>query len=379
MLALAAASPSPFWFLTRGTGAVTLVLLTVTLALGIANIRRARFANLPRFVTDSLHRNAALLAVTFLVVHVVTALLDGFAPITLVDVVIPFGSSYRPLWLGFGAVALDLLVALILTSLLRRRLGYRAWRTIHWLAYLSWPVAILHGFGTGSDARTHWMLALSAGCVLTMVIAALVRIGAGWPEHLGWRVSGLAATAAVPLGLLVWLPQGPLAAGWAKKAGTPSSLLRAAGGGQASRPLTATSQAVSVTTPPTTEQAENEASFSSPVTGTVHQSALPGNQTRVDIVLSVSGQHLNQLRLQIQGPALGGGGVQMSSSSVTLGSASDPTQYTGRVTGLEGGSIEARVANPGYATFALLARLNLPPGGGQASGTLTATSAEGAH
>ena len=89
---------------------------------------------------DSVHRSASLLAVSFVAVHVLTTLLDGFAPITLLDVVVPFGSKYRPLWLGLGTVAFDLLIAIVLTSLLRRRLGYRAWRTTHWLAYASWPM-----------------------------------------------------------------------------------------------------------------------------------------------------------------------------------------------------------------------------------------------
>ena len=224
-MVLAVSSPSPFWFIARGTGAISLVLLTLTVALGIANVRRTRIGETPRFVLDSVHRSASLLAVSFVVVHVLTTLLDGFAPITLLDVVVPFGSAYRPLWLGLGAVAFDLLVAIAITSLLRRRLGYRAWRATHWLAYASWPVALVHGLGSGTDTRTHWMLVLAAGCVAIMLAAVLLRVRAGWPHHLGARLSAVGAAALVPLGLLAWLPSGPLAAGWAKRAGTPVSLL----------------------------------------------------------------------------------------------------------------------------------------------------------
>ena len=102
---------------------------------------------------EAVHRNASLLAMVFLCVHIATALLDGFAPIRLIDVIVPFGSAYRPLWLGFGAVAFDLLIAVTITSLLRRRLGYRAWRATHWAAYACWPVALLHGLGTGATPR----------------------------------------------------------------------------------------------------------------------------------------------------------------------------------------------------------------------------------
>ncbi|MGB8879247.1 MAG: ferric reductase-like transmembrane domain-containing protein, partial [Solirubrobacteraceae bacterium] len=188
-MVLAASSPSPLWFITRGTGAISLVLLTLTVALGIANVRRTRIGATPRFVLDSVHRSASLLAVSFVAVHVLTTLLDGFAPITLLDVIVPFGSKYRPLWLGLGTVAFDLLIAIVLTSLLRRRLGYRAWRTTHWLAYASWPIALVHGLGTGSDTRTHWMLVLAGGCVAVMLAAVMLRLSAGWPTHLGARVS----------------------------------------------------------------------------------------------------------------------------------------------------------------------------------------------
>jgi methionine sulfoxide reductase heme-binding subunit len=151
--AAAAAGPSAYWYLTRGTGAVALILLTSSVALGVANVRRTHTEYVPRFVFDAVHRSASLLAVTFVVVHVPTSLLDGYAPIRVVDVVVPFASGYRPLWLGLGAVAFDLLIAVALTSVLRGRFGHRALRATHWLAYASWPVALLHGLGTGTDAK----------------------------------------------------------------------------------------------------------------------------------------------------------------------------------------------------------------------------------
>ena len=105
-------------------------------------------------------------------------MLDSFAPISLTASVIPFTSSYRPFWLGLGAVSFDLLLAVIVTSLARRRIGYRGWRAVHWLSYAAWPVALLHGFGTGSDVRSGWLQLLSAVCVLLVLAAVLVRIGA---------------------------------------------------------------------------------------------------------------------------------------------------------------------------------------------------------
>src|SRR6202035_3909137 len=110
-------------------------------------------ARWPRFVVDGLHRNISLLAMAFLVAHILTSVLDSFAPISLIDSVIPFTGAYRPFWLGLGAVAFDLLLAVTATSLLRQRMGFASWRAIHWLTYLSWPIALLHGIGTGSDVK----------------------------------------------------------------------------------------------------------------------------------------------------------------------------------------------------------------------------------
>ena len=146
--------PSTYWYLTRATGAVALVLLTVCVVLGILeSIRFSIGTRWPRFAIGTLHRDTSLLVIVLIVLHVVTAVLDGFAPIKLTDAIIPFATPYRPLWMAFGTLAFDLLIALVITSLVRRRLGYATWRAIHWLAYASWPIAVLHGLGTGSTSR----------------------------------------------------------------------------------------------------------------------------------------------------------------------------------------------------------------------------------
>jgi sulfoxide reductase heme-binding subunit YedZ len=139
------------WYLTRGSGAVALMLLTLSLILGVAQIGRLASRRWPRFAVDGLHRSSSLLALVFLGVHILTAVLDTFAPISLIDAVVPFIGAYRPVWLGLGAVAFDLLLAVIATSLIRVWLGRRAWRTVHWLAYAVWPIAVLHGLGAGSE------------------------------------------------------------------------------------------------------------------------------------------------------------------------------------------------------------------------------------
>jgi sulfoxide reductase heme-binding subunit YedZ len=225
MSLLAASGPSLYWYLTRSTGAVALVLLTAALLLGVVDVRRYSTPRWPRFLVDSLHRNVSLLAMAFLVLHILTSVLDSFAPISLLDAVIPFAGSYRPFWLGLGAVSFDLLLAVTITSLLRRRIGYAGWRATHWLTYASWPIALLHGFGTGSDVKSTWLLALSIACLVVVVVAVLARVLAGWPEHLGRRGAALGGAALFSLFLLLWLPGGPLGSNWARRSGTPSALL----------------------------------------------------------------------------------------------------------------------------------------------------------
>jgi sulfoxide reductase heme-binding subunit YedZ len=349
-----------YWYLTRGTGIVALVLLTLSVALGVANLRRVRTDGVPRFVFLAVHRSTSLLAVAFIGVHIVTSVLDKFAPIRLTDAVVPFAGTYRPLWLGFGAVAFDLLVAVTITSLLRRRFGYRAWRLTHWLAYASWPVALLHGLGTGSDVKRGWLLVIVAGCVIVMIVALVARATAGWPDRLGARFSALAASALVPLGLLVWLPSGPLAAGWAKRAGTPSYLLvasKAPAGGSAASAGT-----------------RGGPSFSANVSGTVRQGQ-SGGQAVIDITVAAAGQKLNHLHIQISGQPLEGGGVQMSSSSVTLGSDASPTEYRGTITALEGTSVAANLQSAGGGAIRLVAQLQIDAAAGTAAGTATVSPA----
>ena len=125
---VAATGPSVYWYLTRGSGVVALVLLTASIVLGIVTTIRWSASGLPRFAVAGLHRRLTLFAIVFVAVHVATTVVDGFAPIGWKDAVIPFLSPYRPIWLGLGAVAFDLLLALVITSLLRARIGYRVWR-----------------------------------------------------------------------------------------------------------------------------------------------------------------------------------------------------------------------------------------------------------
>jgi sulfoxide reductase heme-binding subunit YedZ len=171
------------WYSSRATGLVSLLLLTGTVVLGALNTGRLALPGWPRFVVSAVHRNLSLVAVAFLAVHVTTAVIDPYAGIGWLDAVVPFGSVYRPLWLGLGAVAGDLFIAVLVTSLLRQRIGVRRWRLVHWASYACWPVAVLHGPGTATtDRHTTWIVALELSCVAAVTAAAAWRVFSVHPD-----------------------------------------------------------------------------------------------------------------------------------------------------------------------------------------------------
>jgi predicted ferric reductase len=165
------------WAFGRVSGVVALLLLTLSLLLGITARSGRTLPGLPRFSITLVHRNVALLACVFLVFHVGSLLLDPFARLNPVDAFVPFLGSFKPFWQGLGTVAVDLLLAVIVTSWLRSRLGVRTFKAVHWLTYALWPVALGHAIGNGTNGTNTWFLLLS-GLSIAAVVAAL-----------GWRMS----------------------------------------------------------------------------------------------------------------------------------------------------------------------------------------------
>lgn len=171
------------WYASRATGLVSLLMLTATMVLGLLGAGRFNTSRWPRFVLATVHRNISLLIVVFLAIHISTAVIDPYAGIGWLDTVLPFVSVYHPLSLGLGAVAFDLVLALIVTSLLRTRITLRTWRALHLTAYACWPVALLHGLAIGgADTHRLWVLALDGVCVLVVVVAGIWRLTASHPD-----------------------------------------------------------------------------------------------------------------------------------------------------------------------------------------------------
>ncbi|MEU3341194.1 ferric reductase-like transmembrane domain-containing protein [Streptomyces sp. NPDC006668] len=224
-----AVTGSPLWYASRARGTFALILLTATVVLGIASGGRSAPRRIGRFEIALLHRNLSLLTLVFLVVHVVTAVLDPFVHLGWAVSLVPFGASYRPLWLGLGTFAADLLLAVLVTSALRLRLGVRRWKAVHWLAYAAWPLALFHGAGTGTDTRLPLQLWLYAVCLASVVAAVWWRLAKAGPGRVAGRLAAAVTVTSVPVVLTAFLAAGPLQPGWSQRAATTALLI---GGGR---------------------------------------------------------------------------------------------------------------------------------------------------
>ncbi len=357
-------SSQVWWFATRSTGIAALVLLTASMVLGILTSSRYARPNLPRFVTMGLHRNVSLLVLVFLTLHIVTTVVDSFAPVSWTDALLPFAGTYRPFWLGLGALSFDLLIALTVTSLLRGRLGYQTWRWVHWTSYACWPIAVMHGLGTGTDNKLPLFLVVTVACVGSVVIALWYRLATGWPEHRGVRVSSAVLTVMLPVLALGWWLGGPLQPGWALKAGTPTAPLapsRPAAGAASTPPARQAPAARQLPRPP----------FTAPLTGSIAQSA-PNQDGAIAIrIHGTTGAGTNGLLdIVLDGTPSDGGGVSLTGSQVSYGTPSQPGQYTGRLTSLDGGVLQIATRDRKGQRLALTVTLSI--NGSQATGQVSA-------
>jgi methionine sulfoxide reductase heme-binding subunit len=202
------------WNVSRALGLVALLLCGVVLALGALHnttLSRAATQALPRFVLVALHRNLALITVVFVALHVLTVLVTPYLPLRWYHVLVPGTASFNPWPVGLGAVALDLLLAVVISSSLRRYLSKRAWLVVHWTSYVCFPVAVAHAVANASfRGGTWWTLVVplvSTGIVVGGLVyrrsarrrAALPLAERGRTDPAEARRAGDLATGAQPV------------------------------------------------------------------------------------------------------------------------------------------------------------------------------------
>ena len=376
----AAHGSTALWYLTRGSGMVALLLLSATVVLGIVASVGWTAHHWPRFVSQGLHRTLSLYCIVLVGVHIVSTVADGYVPISLVDAVVPFASPYRPLWVGMGAIAFDLLLAVAVTSALRSRIGVGAWRAVHWTAYACWPVAVLHGIGSGSDTKLSMGLAVNIMSLLAVAAALVWRLMATGPgtDQRRRLASGVAAVAVT--GLIVGVTVlGPLQPHWSERSGTSPAVLAQIAAAEGAAPTTPTSAPTTTTTPSapvggasgtatTTPAATSgglpSAPVTAPATGTYATTPIGHGEVQVHIALRI-GASDPSLVVTLLGVPTDDGGVTMTSSSVTFG----PDR--GTVTALDGPAITATVTGVGAP---LRLQLELQLSAGAVTGSLAASA-----
>ena len=315
---------------------VALILLTVTVVMGVVASVGWATAHWPRFLSQSVHRNVSLLCVGFVAVHVVTTVSDGYVPIGAAGAFVPFLTQYRPFWIGLGALGVDLLLAVMITSALRRHIGYSSWRFVHWMAYVCWPIAVFHSLGSGSDASLPPVLAVDAVCGAAVLIAFCCRLATARTFPIGRRAAAAAGMVVTLVGAVVFAAAGPLRPGWSHRAGTSEAVLAQLAQRYAPPAGSGTGVSASATGAGGVPAAPFRFGLSGSETTT---SGGPGS-IRATFTMELHDPSSTPLVVVLNGVSAQGGGIIMSSGTVTFGG------YHGVVTGLNGATMEASVAAP---------------------------------
>jgi sulfoxide reductase heme-binding subunit YedZ len=167
-------SPS-VWYVARASGIVAYLLLSTSVILGALMSARTKFT-WPKFAVEELHRFLTILTATFVVLHGSALLLDRVVPISLAQALVPFAAPYRPLAVGLGTVAVELMAAVGLTNMFRAQLPRTVWRRAHYLTIGVWVFASLHALLAGSDRGDPWFAGIFAAATCAVFIAFGLRL-----------------------------------------------------------------------------------------------------------------------------------------------------------------------------------------------------------
>ncbi len=348
------------WYLARATGIISMVLMGIIVLLGIATATKVTPKGFGKFLAPELHRRLSLTTVVFLGVHIVTAILDPFVKIGWAAVVIPFASKYRPLWLGLGTVAFDLLLVVVATSVIRHRFAHGTWKRIHYLSWAIVTLVLFHALGTGSDTQVKLVEIVYVAFIGALALAALFRANRDSALRHRQRTVAVLGVVGLPVLALGWAINGPLKPGWAKASSGFSVFPKVTG---SSAILSASGSSGATATVP--------ASFawpvSSTVSGTVSSTTTSSGATSVTIK-GLVGHSLDVVQVQLLGQVQDGS-LALQSSSALIGTAADPGVYSGSVAQASGSTLLLGLTGP---TGTVGAQLSLTISGSSFSGTIQA-------
>jgi methionine sulfoxide reductase heme-binding subunit len=164
-----------FWILARATGLTAYVLLTLSVLAGLVVKTRPLGRAIRAAAATDVHRFLSLLALGAVALHGLALVLDSTVQIGLGALIIPGVAGYRPLATGLGVVAAELAIVIIASFPLRKRIGVRAWRRLHWATYGVFLAATAHGIAAGTDSVRPWVFGLYLGAVFAVATATAWR------------------------------------------------------------------------------------------------------------------------------------------------------------------------------------------------------------
>jgi hypothetical protein len=269
-------------------------------------------------------------------------------------------------------VATDLLIALILTSLVRVHLGFRTWRLVHWLAYICWPIALVHGLGTGSDTRAMWSLALDGICTLLVLGAVWWRLAVRRPQRAVVAVSTITASVLAPLLIVGWLITGPLRPSWGHASQASATELAASPADSGASAAPAGSAAAGDPRAPT----GLAGGFTDTFSGRFRQTTQTvGQQVSIDLNGSLVGQPGLTVAVAVQGRVTSNGRVSLEEGEAHLEASDGTAEWQGPVVGLDGDRIDAVVSDPAGRQLTVTFNLRVDRTNGSAQGSVIARAA----
>jgi methionine sulfoxide reductase heme-binding subunit len=171
------------WYITRAAGLVAYVLLWLSTVWGLAVSSKIIDPLVQRGSSYDFHQILSLLSIAFIVIHIVVLMFDQYLPYTLAQILIPFTSPYRSVPVGIGVIALYLTVLVSITFYIRRWIGQKTFRTIHYLSLIAFVGSAVHGLLSGTDSPLWTVQALYVVTSLSVVFLTVYRIAAALPKQ----------------------------------------------------------------------------------------------------------------------------------------------------------------------------------------------------
>lgn len=170
----------PFWWvLARASGIAGYLLIVASMTSGVVLHTRLVQRLASPIARMEWHRILAILGLALVALHGVALVMDNYMPTRWIDLVVPGGIAYRPLWVAFGVLGMWLMVIVSVTAAMRKHLGAKVWKAIHLASYGVFVTATMHGVMAGTDSGQPWMVAIYLASIALVVGVASRRLLAG--------------------------------------------------------------------------------------------------------------------------------------------------------------------------------------------------------